>query len=133
MYTVTAYSRSGDGALPLERNFKVSEFACRDGSDAVFVSPQLVEVLQQIRDHFRAAVIINSGYRTPTHNAKVGGAAASQHLYGTAADITVRGHAPAEVGAYARALMPDFGGVGVYAKKGFTHVDVRQRRADWQG
>ena len=27
--------------------------------------------------------------------------------------------------------MPDWGGVGVYAKKGFTHIDVREKRSDW--
>ena len=25
------------------------------------------------------------------------------------------------------------GGVGVYAKKGFTHIDVREKRSDWTG
>ena len=25
--------------------------------------------------------------------------------------------------------MPDWGGVGIYAKKGFTHIDVRETNA----
>ena len=79
---VKVYSRAKDGNVALSRNFKVREFACCDGTDTVFVSPELVAVLQKIRDHFGKAVNINSGYRTEAHNKKVGGAAYSQHKYG---------------------------------------------------
>lgn len=130
---INAYSKAKNGGKKLSTNFTVKEFACKDGSDAVLVAPRLVMVLQTIRDHFGTAVTINSGYRTPQYNAKVGGVAHSQHCYGTAADIVVRGKTPAQVAAYARQLMPDWGGVGVYAKKGFTHIDVREAKADWTG
>lgn len=130
--TINAYSKKLDGAKKLSTNFKVSEFACHDGSDAILVAPRLVMVLQSIRSHFGAAVTINSAYRTPQWNEKQGGAAASQHCYGTAADITVKGRTPAQVAAYARELMPDWGGVGIYDRKGFTHIDVREARADWK-
>jgi hypothetical protein len=49
---VRAYSRKYDGNKYVSKNFKVKEFACLDGSDAIFISPALVEILQQIRDHF---------------------------------------------------------------------------------
>ena len=88
-------------------------------------------VLQSIRSHFGAAVTINSGYRTPQYNTKVGGVAHSQHCYGTAADITVRGQKPVDVAAYARKIMPDWGGVGIYGS--FCHIDVRETKADWKG
>nr|DAX09554.1 MAG TPA: peptidase [Caudoviricetes sp.] len=133
MVEINAYSKAMDGNKKLSTHFKVKEFACKDGSDAVLVAPRLVMVLQSIRSHFGAAVTINSGYRTPQYNTKVGGVAHSQHCYGTAADITVRGQTPAAVAAYARQLMPDWGGVGVYSQKGFTHIDVRETRADWNG
>lgn len=129
--TINAYSKKADGATKLSTNFKVSEFACNDGSDAILVAPRLVMVLQSIRSHFGAAVTINSAYRTPEYNAKVGGASASQHCYGTAADIVVKGKTPKEVAAYARSIMPDWGGVGIYS--GFVHVDVRETKADWNG
>lgn len=132
MVTINAYSKKLDGAKKLSTNFKVSEFACHDGSDAILVAPRLVMVLQSIRSHFGAAVTINSAYRTPQWNEKQGGAATSQHCYGTAADIVVKGRTPAQVAAYARELMPDWGGVGIYDKKGFTHIDVRETRADWK-
>ena len=65
-------------------------------------------------------MIINSGYRTPSHNKKVGGASGSQHVYGKAADIVVRGVKPSEVYRQADKL---FNGVGKYNT--FTHVDTR--------
>ena len=133
MVEINAYSKAQDGTKKLSSNFKVSEFACKDGSDAVLVAPRLVMVLQSIRSHFGSAVTINSGYRAPDYNAKVGGVAHSQHCYGTAADIVVKGKSPAQVAAYAREIMPDWGGVGIYAKQGFTHIDVREARADWTG
>lgn len=133
MVEINAYSKAKDGSKRLSSNFKVREFACKDGSDAVLVAPRLVMVLQSIRSHFGAAVTISSAYRTPQYNTKVGGVAHSQHCYGTAADIVVRGRTPAQVAAYAREIMPDWGGVGIYAKQGFCHIDVREARADWTG
>lgn len=128
---VRAYSKAKDGAKKITANFKVREFACADGTDVIFVSEKLVEVLQKIRDHFGKAVTINSGYRTPAHNKKVGGAAYSQHLYGTAADITVKGVKPKDVAAYAETLLPNTGGIGIYST--FTHIDVRKVKSRWNG
>ena len=133
MVEINAYSKAASGGKQLSAHFKVREFACGDGSDAVLVAPRLVMVLETIRAHFDAAVTINSGYRTPQHNAKVNGAAHSQHCYGMAADISVSGQKPETVAAFARSIMPDWGGVGIYAKKGFTHIDVREKKSDWTG
>lgn len=129
--TVKAYSREKDGQKKLSDNFRVYEFACQDGSDVVFVAPALVTILQKVRTHFGKAVTINSAYRTATHNKKVGGAAYSQHLYGTAADIVVKGVAPKTVAAYVETLLPGKGGIGIYDT--FTHVDVREVKSRWNG
>ena len=133
MVEINAYSKKKDGEKKLSSNFQVKEFACKDGSDAVLVAPRLVMVLQTIRDHFGAPITINSGYRTPQYNTKVGGVDQSQHCYGTAADITVKGVGVETVAAYARKIMPDWGGVGIYKEQGFIHVDVRETRYDWNG
>ena len=133
MVEINAYSKAADGGKKLSAHFKVREFACKDGSDAVLVAPRLVMVLETIRARFGVPVVIHSAYRTPQYNKQVNGAEHSQHCYGTAADITVKGQKPAVVAAYARELMPDWGGVGVYSKKGFTHIDVREVKADWNG
>ena len=126
---VKTYSVKKDGGTYLSNNFKVKEFACNDGSDAVLISDELVSLLQKIRDHFGVAVTINSGYRTSTYNKKVGGATNSQHVKGTAADIVAKGVDPLTVAQYAEYLMPDSGGIGVYQT--FTHVDVRTNRSRW--
>lgn len=127
--SVKTYSVKKDGITYLKPNFKVKEFACNDGSDTVLISDELVDLLQKIRDHFRVAVVINSGYRTSTYNKKVGGATNSQHVKGTAADIVVKGIDPLTVGQYVEYIMPDHGGIGVYQT--FTHVDVRTSRSRW--
>lgn len=129
--TINAYSKAKDGDRQLSTNFKVREFACKDGSDVIFVAPELVKLLQKIRSHFRAAVTINSGYRTPGYNKKVGGATYSQHCYGTAADIQVKGVDPKRVAAYAETLMAGKGGIGIYPT--FTHIDVREVKSRWNG
>ena len=129
--TVKAYSKAKDGNKKLSANFRVREFACRDGSDVIFISDGLVQVLQAIRMHFNRPVTINSAYRTPAYNKKVGGAAYSQHLYGTAADIRVTGVSPKDVAAYAETLLPGTGGIGIYSN--FVHVDVRSKKSRWKG
>ena len=128
---VKVYSKTKNGEEKLSRNFRVREFACSDGTDPVFIAPALVKVLQALRDQLAAPVTICSGYRTPAINKAAGGAQYSQHLYGAAADITVKGVTPQKVAAAARELLGNTGGVGRY--KTFTHVDVRAKRSDWTG
>lgn len=125
------YSRSIDGEKKVSTNFRVREFACQDGSDAIVIADKLVQILQGIRNHFGQPVTINSAYRTAAHNKKVGGSPTSQHLYGMAADIVVAGVDPYDVASYAEQLLPDTGGIGRY--KGFTHVDVRKTKSRWKG
>ena len=129
--TVKVYSLAKDGGKQITPHFKVREFRCYDGSDTIFVSQELVEVLEKIRVHFGKAVNINSGYRTETHNKKNGGAAYSQHKYGLAADISIRGVTPKQIAAYAETLLPGTGGIGIYSS--FTHIDVRKVKARWDG
>ena len=100
-----AWSRTRDGTRKLSANFTVAEFACKDGSDPVFVDSSLAALLQKIRDHFGRPVVITSGYRTVAHNKSVGGAAYSQHLYGRAADIRVQGIPVEQLAAYAETLI----------------------------
>jgi len=125
--SVKTYSKSKSGSVKLSANFKVSEFACHDGSDTVLISEELVALLQKIREHFGKAITINSGYRTTAWNTKNGGAPKSQHLLGKAADITVAGVTPLEIAQYAEFL--GAGGIGLY--QSFTHIDVRDVRTRW--
>lgn len=128
---IKVYSLSKDGDKKVSQNFRVKEFRCKDGSDVILISPELVTILQKIRTHFGKAVTINSAYRTSAYNKKVGGATYSQHLYGMAADIVVKGVNPKDVAAYAETLLPKSGGIGIYAT--FTHIDVRKTKSRWKG
>ena len=128
---IKAYSKAKDGNKLLSTNFKVKEFACTDGTDPIFIDSELVTILQKIRNHFGKPVTITSAYRTPARNKAVSGTIYSQHLYGKAADISVKGTAPKTVAAYAEKLLPGKGGIGIYST--FVHVDVRATKARWKG
>lgn len=135
---IRQYSFAKNGNRRLAPDFNAREFRCRDGTDTIMVDEALTVVLQCIREHFGKAVVITSGYRTPAHNAAVGGAKSSQHLLGRAADIRVQGVSVEDVAAYAESLMPDWGGVGRYPAKagraaGWVHVDTRADKARWRG
>ena len=125
------YSLAKNGVTKLSKDFRVREFRCKNGADPIFIDTALVELLQKIRDHFGAPITINSAYRTPEYNKKIGGSTYSQHQYGKAADIVVKGVKPSDVAAYAEQLMPSYGGVGRYAT--FVHVDVRDEKSRWNG
>lgn len=128
---VRVYSKAKDGSKALSANFRVREFACKDGSDVILIAPELVNVLQKVRNYFARPVTITSAYRTPSHNKREGGEQFSQHQYGTAADIVVTGITPARVAKYVESLMPNTGGIGIY--KNFTHIDTRVKKARWRG
>lgn len=131
MNNVKVYSRSAEQYAKASEHFKVYEFASKDGAEPVFINPDLLTLLEKIRAHFGAPVTISSGYRSWSHNNKIGGAKNSQHLYGNAADIQVKGKTPTEVADYAETLLPTSGGIGRYAT--FTHVDVRTKKSRWRG
>ena len=126
-----AYSKKKNGNQKLSKNFKVKEFACKDGSDVVFIDTVLVNLLQNIRNHFNKPVHINSGFRTYSYNKKIGGARYSQHQYGTAVDIYIDGITPKEIADYAETLMVGTGGIGIY--NNFVHLDVRVEKSRWKG
>ena len=74
----------------LSKNFSSSEFECPHCHQSP-MDPLLISVLQIIRDYVKLPIVVNSGYRCPEHNKRVGGVANSQHIFGKAADIYVEG------------------------------------------
>lgn len=117
------YVKADSGKV--SEHFKAKEFQCKDKSEELLVATELIEVLEKIRNHFNAPIIINSGYRTPSWNSKVNGASNSYHCKGMAADIVVKKHSSTEVAKYADSIMEQ-GGVIRYTN--FTHVDVREKK-----
>ncbi len=120
------------GAKPSSSSFKYSEFI--SPRDPVREVPReywgnlqkLMNNLEVIRKALGVSMNINSGYRSPGYNARIGGASRSQHMYGKAADISTSLPA-SKVHAVITQLVKDGkitpGGVGKY--RNFTHYDVR--------
>lgn len=110
--------------------FKKSEFKCKCCGVSI-VDVELGDVLDDVREYFNAPVTITSGYRCEKHNKAVGGAKNSQHMQGIASDIKVSGKAPSEVYKYLNDKYPDKYGIGLYGN--WTHIDVREAKARWNG
>ena len=123
-------------------NFSPEEFYCKckghfcEGPSAFPASTRhLAWVLQLIRDEIGASIRINSGYRCPAYNKKVGGAPQSLHVKGMAADLACDAVSPEELAdtvedLMKQALIPN-GGLGRYNT--FTHVDIRHTPERWSG
>lgn len=134
--TWTALDKSPSTSKPSSAHFKMEEFKCKDGTQVPTEyygnCQKLMNMLEEIRTACgNRAITINSGYRTPSYNKKIGGASKSQHLYASAADIRVSGMSASEVYKICDKLVGSRGGVGKYSS--FTHVDVRGNRARWNG
>lgn len=121
---INTYSKKTQGTLQLSENFKIREFACKDGSDTIKIDQLLVRFLQAARDHFGVPLTINSGYRTSSYNNKIGGAKNSYHVKGQAADHHTNGKVDLMEFAkfYESIGVP---GIIVYPNSGFIHIDTR--------
>jgi len=124
--------------MKLTKNFNTVEFDCKDGTavpkEYYRNVQEVANNLQVLRDALGVPVLITgSGYRTPSHNKKVGGAKFSQHLTASAADINVKTLSPkklaAEIEKLIKAGKMKQGGLGVYP--GFVHYDIRGTKARW--
>ena len=123
--------------MKISRNFDLPEFACNDGTDVpAEYLPNVITLaknLQVLRDTLKKPITINSGYRSPGYNKKVGGASKSQHLVAKAADIRVPGLLAIEVYNVILRLIEKGemhnGGLGLYDT--FVHYDVRAASARW--
>lgn len=107
-------------------NFKPEEIACK-GSGSILVVPEALDKLQKLRDIIGKPLVINSAYRSPSHNKEVGGSPNSQHLFGIAFDISLEGHNRDDITAVAEHV--GFIGIGQYNH--FIHLDTRLEKARW--
>ena len=123
--------------MKLTKNFDLNEFSCKCGCEMpqdVLVNVQkLASQLQTLRNALGKPIDPSSGYRCESHNKAIGGAENSQHIYGMAADIKVKGTSPKKVAATIEKLISDGnmlqGGIGVY--RTWTHYDLRLSKARW--
>lgn len=127
------YHKMGD----LTKNFSKSEFDCNCGCEMPEDILDNVEVhaqnLQTIRDFLNEPIKINSAYRCPSYNSKIGGASKSEHKNGNASDLSVNTRSPGELADIIEGLIRigaiEQGGLGRYNT--FTHYDRRGRKARW--
>jgi len=120
---IKSYIMDTDANEKIGQHFKVREFACKDGSQVVFIDNYLVSILDILRNQIGKPVYINSGYRTPKRNKEVDGAKYSYHMRGMAADIRVNGISPKELANKLNEIVPDECGIIVY--NNWVHFDVR--------
>lgn len=125
---VKTYSYKDDGDKKLSENLHVKEFRSRDGADKILVDEKLVKLLQKMRNKF-GEIKISSAYRTAVYNKRVGGVSNSQHLYGLAADVTIKDNRKLlEAAQYAEKI--GFKGVGLDEKyQNFLHLDTRKNKS----
>lgn len=129
------------GSTPVGEFFVLREFAQRrpgavaPDRAAIAIARLCCAALDPVRRRY-GRTRINSGYRTRAHNAAVGGATASHHLYDLlpdtpAADFRCASGTPREWAAFLDDLSKGRWGIGVYSTH--VHVDRRDDRARWNG
>jgi hypothetical protein len=121
--------------LKITENFSAKEFACNHCKEVV-IEEQLVQQLQQLRDVFNTGIIITSGYRCPTHNARVGGWLNKVYILRekSAVDFTMLG----EINAFQvfTEACKIFNRVGLYQSSNnplsaYMHVDSGEKGTWW--
>lgn len=124
-------------------HFRYQEFATHDGTPIPLNATRGLEAhcrrfLEPLRSQFGPCHVL-SGYRHYHYNRAIGGASDSRHDWdkhptACATDLVFARGTPAQWGAAAarlRAKHGGWGGIGIYPRSGFVHVDSRDYKADW--
>lgn len=111
----------------LSPHFSRGECACRCGCGLCSVTPQLLDLAEKVRSILQTPMIVTSGTRCVSHNARVGGSPTSKHLQGLAMDFYCRTLSPtaiynAIIKAWHDGRLPELGGVGLYDWG--VHIDI---------
>ena len=129
----------------LSKHFTVEEFDCRDGTKVQARDYDGLEYLcrvylERLRKKY-GPIRVNSGFRTASYNARIGGASNSYHVYTAhdgadqAVDISCRKGGPRDWHRSANWIRKHKrngrGGLGLYST--FVHIDLRDYTSDWRG
>ena len=120
--------------MKLTKSFQLSEFACNDGTQVpenlIPAVKELAKNLQVLRDEIGESLTINSGYRSPAWNKKIGGVKSSMHLKAMASDLVCKSLTPKQLKAVIEKLIKEGkmknGGIGLYPS--FVHYDIGATR-----
>jgi hypothetical protein len=78
------------------------------------------------------SITVTSTHRDPFGNDKIGGAKGSQHIFGNAIDVDVRGLSEDQKRQFLDAAIQNGArGVGIYSSGNIIHVDVRPNPTFW--
>ncbi len=104
--------------------FKESEFVM--GDEIVFdkMDELFLELLDTLRDEVGFPIKLNSTYRSKEYNKKIGGAKASKHLLGIAADLACTDSTKRAKIVYTALDL----GLTVGVAKTFIHIDDRDNQ-----
>lgn len=124
----------------LSEHFCSNEFASMDMkklySDKILIDSQLIEILEKLFDRFDIkSIIINSGYRTPSHDISVGGNGKGMHTLGKAADFKCKKKDGSFVDS--KQILCFLEDMGVYGlgriNSRSVHLDTRTKEKKWFG
>jgi hypothetical protein len=153
--------RREDLDLPVTRHLKLADFVTHDEQADVWpkyvvLNPRLLDKLELVFADLGGSVRpdldvnVHSGFRSPSHNARVPRAASdSRHQYGDAADVTVDADGDGRITMTDELLVmlavervedrhPDLaGGLGMYVSRRYStpylHIDARGKKTRWKG
>lgn len=106
--------------MRLTDNFREEEFKCNCEKCRNEMKIYVVYLLQAIRHDLDEAMYVTSGYRCEEYNKKIGGVENSFHMYGKAADITIKDKSKYPL--LEKLALEYFEEVVYYHDKNFIHV-----------
>jgi len=104
--------------------FKPHEVACK-GTGKILVHNSALAALDILRSRLGHSINLSSAYRSPYHNARIGGAPRSSHLEGHAFDVRLQGRDKETIRKVAEEC--GFRGFGMRYQT-FIHIDMGRRR-----
>jgi uncharacterized protein YcbK (DUF882 family) len=147
--------------LQVTKHLKLADFVTHDEQGDVWpkyvvLNPRLLDKLELVFADLggsvrpELAVDVHSGFRTPSHNARVPRAASdSRHQYGDAADVAIDADGDGRITMTDELLVmlavervedkhPNLvGGLGLYMSRRYpspyVHIDARGKRTRWKG
>ena len=109
-------------------NFKIEDFFCNCNiCDPQKISLKGVVMLQALRDHIKRPIGVNSAYRCPSQNQKVGGKPNSSHLTAEGFDVYSVGMSGYDLARGAWAI--GFRAIGI--SDNWCHIGVNKPSGDY--
>lgn len=106
-------------------DFHPDELRCKGNGD-LRIHYATLDALQGLRNDLKRPIKVNSYYRSPDYNSKVGGAPASKHMAGMAVDTPTFATEIGRLTLWHYASRRGFRGIGLYNT--FTHLDFGPHR-----